>query len=66
MQISYFISILETILAKIPIDCPTIMIRDFNVNMLTNMSQSMTLQNIMNGYGFKNFLFSEATTTYNT
>jgi len=38
MQIAYFISILKTILKKIPIDCPTIVIGDFNVNMLTNTS----------------------------
>jgi len=58
----YFISILETILAKIPIDCPIVVVGDFNVNMLTNTSQSMTLKNIMNGCGFKNILSFEATT----
>jgi hypothetical protein len=38
MQISYFISILKTNLEKIPIDCPIIVIGDFNVDMLTNIS----------------------------
>jgi len=56
MKISYLISILETILAKIPIDCPIVVIGDFNVNMLTNTSQLMTLQ-IMNECGFKNLFF---------
>jgi len=57
MQLFYFISILETILEKIPIDYPTIVIGDFNVNMLTNTSQSKTLQN-MNKYKFKNIILS--------
>jgi len=57
MQLFYFISILETILEKNPIDYPTIVIGDFNVNMLTNTSQSKTLQN-MNKYKFKNIILS--------
>jgi hypothetical protein len=57
MQLFYFISILETILEKIPIDYPIIVIGDFHVNMLTNTSQSKTLQN-MNKYKFKNIILS--------
>ncbi len=40
MQLFYFISIFKTILEKIPIDYPSIVIGDFNVDMLTNTSQS--------------------------
>jgi hypothetical protein len=38
---------------------------DFNVDTLTNTSQSMTLQNIMNENGFKSFLFLEITAICN-
>jgi hypothetical protein len=51
---------------KNPIDCVTIVIGDFSVNTLTNTSQSMILQNIMNEYGSKTFLSFEITTIYNT
>jgi len=50
---------------KNPIDCVTIVIGDFSVNTLTNTSQSMILQNIMNEYGSKTFLSFEIT-IYNT
>ncbi len=42
-------------------DCPTIIIGDFNINMLTNTLQSMELQK----YGLK-LVFFETTTIYNT
>jgi hypothetical protein len=42
------------------------MIGDFNVNMLTSTSQPMTLQNIMNKYGFKNNLPFKTKMIYNT
>jgi len=42
MNISYSISILETILKKIPVDYPIVIIGDINVGMFTSMSQSMT------------------------
>jgi hypothetical protein len=51
---------------KNPIDCVTIVTGDFSVNTLTNTSQSMILQNIMNKYGLKTFLSFEITTIYNT
>jgi hypothetical protein len=54
MQLFYFILILETILENIPIDCPTVVIGDFNVDMLTSISWSKKLQNIMNKCRFKN------------
>jgi hypothetical protein len=41
-------------------------IGDFNIDILTNTSQSMTLQNIMNENGLKNFLSFEITIIYNT
>jgi hypothetical protein len=43
----FFISILENIVTKIPTNCPTIIIKDFNINMLTNTIESITLQNYM-------------------
>jgi hypothetical protein len=66
MHISYFISILKTILKKNPVDYPIVMIGDINVDMFTSMSQSTTLQNIMNKYGFKNILPFKTTIIYNT
>jgi hypothetical protein len=47
-----FISILENIITKIPTRRPTIIIKDFNINMLTNIIESITLQNYMNTHGF--------------
>ncbi len=34
MQTNNFISILETTLKKIPTNCPTIIVGDFNIDML--------------------------------
>ncbi len=48
MQISYFTSILETTLKKIPINCPIIIVGGFNIEMLTKPSQSIILQKFMN------------------
>jgi hypothetical protein len=48
MQTNYFISILETILEKIHTNSPIIMIKDFNINSLSNTFQLTTLQNYMN------------------
>lgn len=64
MHISYFISILETILKKILVEYPIVMIGDINVDMFTSMSQSITLQKIMNKYGFKNILPFKTTITH--
>jgi hypothetical protein len=36
IQVSYFIYILEPILRKTLTNCPTIIIGDFNIDMLTN------------------------------
>jgi len=65
MHISHFISIVENILKKNRIDYPIVMIGDFNVDMFTSTSQSMTLQKIMNKYGFKNIIPFKTTIIYN-
>jgi hypothetical protein len=64
-QISYFTSILETILEKKPINCPPIIIGDFNIHMLTKLSQATISQNFMNKCNFIVFMF-KATTICNT
>ncbi len=46
-------------------DCPTIIIGDFNVNMLLKTSKSTMLENFMNKYKFEIIIF-ECTTIYNT
>ncbi len=50
MQVPYFISILKTILQKLSMDCPTIIIKDFNIDMVKNTLQSMELKNLMYKY----------------
>jgi hypothetical protein len=52
MNAKFFISILENIITKIPTRRPTIIIREFNINILTNTIESITLQNYMNTHGF--------------
>jgi hypothetical protein len=64
MKATFFISILENIVTKIPTNCPTIIIRDFNINILTNTIESITLQNYMNTHGF-HITFIEITTPNN-
>jgi hypothetical protein len=65
MNPKIFISILENIVIKIPTNCQTIIIRDFNINMLTNTIKSTTLKNEMNTHGF-HITFIESTTLNNT
>jgi len=65
MNAIFFISILENIFTKIPTNCPTIIIRDFNNNILTNTIESITLQNYMNTHGF-HITFRESITPNNT
>jgi hypothetical protein len=65
MNAIFFISILENIITKIPTRCPSIIIKDFNINMLTNTIESITLQNYMNTHGF-HITFIENTTPNNT
>jgi hypothetical protein len=52
MNVIFFISILENIVTKILTNCPTIIIEDFNINMLTNTIESSTLKNYMNIHNF--------------
>ncbi len=52
MNAIFFISVLENIITKIPTNYPTTIIEDFNINMLTNAIESITLQNYMNTHGF--------------
>jgi hypothetical protein len=42
----YFNSILESILKYMLLECPTIIIGDFNIYMLRKTSESLTLQNL--------------------
>jgi hypothetical protein len=63
IQAPYFVFIFKTIFQKVPMDCPTITIRDFNINMLTNTLQSTKLQNFMDKYGLQ-LVFFETTTIY--
>jgi hypothetical protein len=65
MKAIFFISIIKNIITKIPTNCPTIIIGDFNINMLTNTIESITLQNYMNTHGF-HITFIESTTPNNT
>lgn len=48
-----------------PMDCPTIVIGNFNIDVLTKMPQSTTFHNLMNKYNFKP-TFSKCTTINNT
>jgi hypothetical protein len=64
MKAIFFISILENIVTKVPTNYPIIIIRDFNINMLTNTIESITLQNYMNTHGF-HITFIENTTPNN-
>jgi len=50
MQVSHFNSIVKNIIQKMPSHCPTLIIRDFNINFLTKTNQSSTLQAFMNKY----------------
>jgi hypothetical protein len=66
MYISYVISIFKNILKNNSHWLSNVMIRNFNVNMLTSTSQPMMLQIIMNKYGFKNNLPFKKEMIYNT
>jgi hypothetical protein len=61
----FFISILKNIVTKIPTNYPTIRIKYFNINMLTNTIKSITLQNYMKIHGF-HITFIESITPNNT
>jgi endonuclease/exonuclease/phosphatase family metal-dependent hydrolase len=65
MNANFFISVLENIITKIPTNYPTIIIGDFNINMLTNTIESITLQNYINTHGF-HITFIASTTPNNT
>jgi hypothetical protein len=65
MNTIFFISILKNIVIKILTNCPTIIIRDFSINMLTNTIEPITLQSYMNTHGF-HITFIESTTLNNT
>jgi hypothetical protein len=65
MNAIFFISILENIITKIPTNYPTIIVADFNINMLTYTIESITLQNYMNTHGF-HIAFIASTTPNNT
>jgi endonuclease/exonuclease/phosphatase family metal-dependent hydrolase len=65
MKIIYFNSNLETILKDIPKSYPTILIGDFNINMLKETFQSTTFQNLMHKNRLK-LTFFESTTINNT
>ncbi len=52
MNTKFFISILENIVTKILTNCPTIITCDFSINMLSNIIESITLQNYVNNHNF--------------
>ncbi len=61
----FFISILENIVTKFPTNYPSIIIGDFNINMLSNTIESITLQNYMNTHNF-HITFIQSITSNNT
>jgi hypothetical protein len=65
MNTKNFISIFKNIIPKIPTNCPTIIIGDFNINMLAYRTKSITLQNYMNTSNF-HIIFIENMTFNNT
>ncbi len=65
MSTIFFISILEVIVTISPTNCPTIIIGDFNINMLTNTIESITLQTYMNTHNF-HIISIESITCNNT
>ncbi len=65
MQISYFISILETFSTKNTNQLSNYSSIDFNINMLIKASLSITLKHFMNKHNFKIVSF-EIITIYNT
>ncbi len=65
MQTLYFNSILHSILKDMTLNCPIIIIGDFNINMLIKTSESLALQNLMNKYNLKLY-FSRSSTINNT
>jgi hypothetical protein len=65
MKIIYLNSILETILKDMLKNYLTILIGDFNIEMLKKTPQSTTFQNLMYKYKL-NLTFTESTTIDNT
>lgn len=65
MQINNFCYILETIIKQMLQNIPTIIIKDFNVDILIESCQPITLCNFMNTKKFK-LLFFEYTTINKT
>jgi hypothetical protein len=61
---TFFFSILEKMLIDIPLNCPTIIIGGFNVNILKTLKSTM-LENFTNKYKFQP-TFSRCITIYNT
>jgi hypothetical protein len=64
MWILSFLFILEKMLIDIPLNCPTIIIWGFNVNILKTL-KSTTLENFTDKYKFE-LTFSRCITIYNT
>jgi hypothetical protein len=64
MNAILFISTLENIVTNFFTNYPTIIIGDFNINMLTNTIKSITLQNYMKTHSF-HITFIESTTLNN-
>jgi hypothetical protein len=65
MNTNFFISILKNIVTNFFTNCPTIIIGDFNINMLTNTIESITLQNYMKTHSF-HITFIKSTIFNNT
>jgi hypothetical protein len=60
MQTLSILSILNEILLNVLLDCPTIIISDFNINMLSTTIQSKLLQDFTKKYHF-NITFTKIT-----
>jgi hypothetical protein len=65
MQLCHYLDILKNILKLIPIDCPTFLLGDVNVDMFVENLQSTTLKKFMLDYKLYLF-FSESTTDYHS
>jgi exonuclease III len=57
LSIHQFINFYKPTCKKFQKNCPTIVIGDFNISMLTKMYESLALQNLMSQYNFKHFFF---------
>jgi hypothetical protein len=65
LQLSHYLILLKDILETMPINCPTFVLGDLNVDMLIKNLHSTTLKEFMVGYNL-HLSFSESTTDYHS